>query len=78
MLDGNYSLGAMSAAASEDVSTGMTSKSTRSLHCSIHSSSSSRRSHSITWKHRPRSGVTQLLTYRSPSGASRPRSRKRR
>lgn len=44
-----YRYGAIKAAASLEVMAGMTSKSTTSLHCEIHSSRSRRSSHSMIW-----------------------------
>jgi hypothetical protein len=41
--------GPIAEAASDDVTTGTTSKSTRSFHCSIHASRRRRSSHSMTW-----------------------------
>ena len=55
------SRGAIVATASADVITGTISKSTRSLHFEVHCSSKRSSSHSITWKQRRKSAVTQLL-----------------
>jgi hypothetical protein len=65
-------------AASADVLTGTISKSIKSSHLVVHSLRSASLSAYITWKQRRNPRSTQLETYRTPSGAIRPRSRKRR
>src|ERR1700676_3872982 len=74
----DHRLGEILWAASLEVMTGYTSKSTRSFQFAIHWSRSERSSVSISWERRSSVSFTQLATYESPSGARRLRSRNRR
>ena len=54
------------AAASADVTTGKTSNSIKSSQRAVHCARSARSSHSMIWKQRRKSSVTQVATYRKP------------
>ena len=54
------------AAASADVTTRKTSNSIKSSQRAVHCARSARSSHSMIWKQRRKSSVTQVATYRKP------------